>query len=72
MVGPLRQWHSALLWLLVAAAAVSAFVGEGLDALIIGVIVVASIGLGFVNEYRAERAAEAMHSEIRHEVDRRP
>ena len=31
-------------------------------------IVAASVGLGFVNEYRAERAAEAMHSEIRHEV----
>ena len=35
---------------------------------IIGVIVAASVGLGFVNEYRAERAAEAMHSEIRHVV----
>jgi P-type Mg2+ transporter len=63
-----RQLHSPLLWLLLAAAAVSAVVGEGLDAAIIGVIVAASVGLGFANEYRAERAAEAMHSEIRHEV----
>jgi Mg2+-importing ATPase len=63
-----RQLRSPLLWLLLAAAAVSAFVGEGLDALIIGVIVAASVGLGFANEYRAERAAEAMHSEIRHDV----
>ena len=63
-----RQVNSPLLWLLAAAAAVSAFVGEGFDAAIIGVILVASIGLGFVNEYRAERAAEAMHSEIRHLV----
>ena len=63
-----RQLRSPLLWLLLAAAAVSAVVGEGLDALIIGVIVGASVGLGFVNEYRAERAAEAMHSEIRHNV----
>ncbi len=63
-----RQLHSPLLWLLLAAAAVSGVVGEGLDAVIIGVIVAASVGLGFVNEYRAERAAEAMHSEIRHEV----
>ena len=45
-----------------------ALVGEGIDAVIIGVIVAASVGLGFTNEYRAERAAEAMHSEIRHEV----
>jgi Mg2+-importing ATPase len=63
-----RQLRSPLLWLLLAAAAVSAFVGEGLDALIIGVIVTASVGLGFTNEFRAERAAEAMHSEIRHSV----
>jgi len=63
-----RQLRSPLLWLLLGAAAVSAFVGEGFDALIIAVIVAASVGLGFVNEYRAERAAEAMHSEIRHVV----
>ena len=31
---------------------------------IIGVILAASVGLGFVNEYRAERAAEALHSGI--------
>jgi Mg2+-importing ATPase len=36
--------------------------------LIIGLIVAASVGLGFVNEFRAERAAEAMHSAIHHEV----
>ncbi len=64
-----RQLRSPLLWLLLAAAAVSAVVGEGLDAIIIGLIVAASVGLGFVNEFRAERAAEAMHSEIRHEVE---
>jgi Mg2+-importing ATPase len=63
-----RQVGSPLLWLLVAAAAVSAFVGEGTDALIIGVILVGSVGLGFANEFRAERAAEAMHDEIRHTV----
>ena len=64
----LRQLRSALLLLLIAAAAVSAFVGEGTDAMIIGVIIAASVGLGFVNEYRAERAAEALHSSIRHMV----
>ncbi len=63
-----RQLHSPLLWLLLAAAAVSALVGERLDAVIIGVIVAASVGLGFVNEFRAARAAEAMHSEIHHQV----
>ena len=64
----IRQVSSPLLWLLLGAAAVSAFVGEGTDALIIGTIIGASVGLGFANEYRAERAAEAMHDEIRHLV----
>ena len=64
----IRQLRSPLLLLLISAAAVSAFVGEGTDAMIIGVIIAASVGLGFVNEYRAERAAEALHSSIRHMV----
>lgn len=64
-------WHqlrSPLLGLLVAAAVVSYFVGERSDAVIIGVIVAVSVGLGFVNEYRAEKAAEALHSQIRHQT----
>jgi Mg2+-importing ATPase len=62
-------WHqvrSPLLGLLVVAAVASYFVGERSDAVIIGVIVALSVGLGFVNEYRAERAAEALHSQIHH------
>jgi Mg2+-importing ATPase len=67
---PMRVlWHqlrSPLLGLLLIAAVASYFVGERNDAVIIGVIVGLSVGLGFVNEYRAERAAEALHSQIRH------
>jgi P-type Mg2+ transporter len=62
------QFRSPLLLLLLAAALVSALVGEGADALIIAVIVTASVGLGTANEFRADRAAEALHSQIRHEV----
>jgi Mg2+-importing ATPase len=62
------QFRSPLLLLLLAAALVSAIVGEGADALIIAVIVTASVGLGTANEFRADRAAEALHSQIRHEV----
>ena len=54
-----RQFKSALLVLLLTTAGVSFFLGERTDAAIIGVILAASVGLGFVNEYRAERAAEA-------------
>ena len=39
---------------------------SGADAVIIGVIVSLSVGLGFVNEYRSEQAVEALHSQIRH------
>ncbi|HTY72634.1 MAG TPA: magnesium-translocating P-type ATPase [Actinomycetes bacterium] len=63
-----RQLRSPLLGLLLAAALVSALVGEGTDAKIIAIIVAASVGLGFVNEYRAEKAAEALHSQIRHQA----
>src|ERR1039457_481208 len=63
-----RQLRSALLLLLVVTATVSFFVGDRTDATIIGVILVASVGLGFVNEYRAELAAQALHTQIRHEV----
>ena len=62
-------WHqlrSPLLGLLLAAALVSYVVGEQGSAVIIGVIVGLSVALGIVNEYRAEKAAEALHSEIHH------
>jgi P-type Mg2+ transporter len=62
-------WHqvrSPLLGLLLAAAIASYFVGEKSDAVIIAVIVGLSVGLGFFNEYRAEKAAEALHSQISH------
>ena len=64
-------WHqlrSPLLGLLLAAAVASYFVGERSDAVIIGVIVALSVGLGLVNEYRAEKAAEALHSQIHHQA----
>ncbi|MEV5947763.1 magnesium-translocating P-type ATPase [Streptomyces sp. NPDC051993] len=64
-------WHqlrSPLLGLLVAAAVASFLVGERSDAVIIGLIVSVSVGLGFVNEYRAEKAAEALHSQIHHQT----
>ena len=62
-------WHqlkSPLLGLLAIAAIASYFVGERSDAVIIGVILALSVGMGFLNEYRAEKAAEALHSQIRH------
>ena len=61
-----RQLRSALLLLLAATAVLSFFLGDGTQAIIIGVILAASIGLGFFNEYRAERTAAQLHSSLRH------
>ncbi|MDT7711356.1 MAG: P-type Mg2+ transporter, partial [Pseudonocardiales bacterium] len=63
-----HQLRSPLLGLLLTAAIASYFVGERDGAVIIGVIVALSVGLGFVNEYRAEKAAEALHSQISHQT----
>jgi P-type Mg2+ transporter len=63
-----RQLHSAVLVLLAVTAFISFFLGQRTDAVVIGVILAASIGLGFVNEYRAERATEALHSQVSHHV----
>ncbi|NUR87167.1 MAG: magnesium-translocating P-type ATPase [Nonomuraea sp.] len=61
-----RQLRSALLALLLIAALVSFVVGQRTDAVVIGVIIAISVGLGFVNEYRAEQAGAALHDRIRH------
>jgi P-type Mg2+ transporter len=62
----LSQLRSPLLLLLALTAIASSFLGQASDAVIIGVILIASVGLGFVNEYRAAKTAEALHSGIRH------
>jgi Mg2+-importing ATPase len=62
----LRQFRSPLLVLLAVTAVASYFVGERSDALIIALILAASVGLGCLNEYRAEKATEALHSQIEH------
>lgn len=61
-----RQLRNAVLILLTGTAIVSSFLGDSMQAVIIGIILLASIGLGFFNEYRAERTAAALHSRMRH------
>lgn len=61
-----RQLNNAVLALLAATAVLSYFLGDGTQAVIIGIILLASIGLGFLNEYRAERATAALHSRVCH------
>ena len=61
-----RQLHSPVLVLLAVTASISFFLGQRIDTLVIGTILMASIGLGFLNEYRAERATDALHSQVTH------
>lgn len=61
-----RQLGNAVLILLAITALVSFFLGERTDTIVIAVILLASVGLGFLNEFRAERAVDALHSQVKH------
>ena len=61
-----RQLNNPILWLLSFALLISALLGDSTNALIIVVIVLMSIAMGFLTEYRAEKAIEDLHSRITH------
>ena len=65
------QLRSPLLLLLFATAAVSEGVGERTNAVIIILILLASAGLGVVNDYRAERTAQALSAGIQQRAQAR-
>ncbi len=55
-----EQFKNALIIILLVATGLSAVSGSTLEAVAIAVIVLLAVGLGFLQEYRAERAIDAL------------
>ena len=55
-----EQINTILIWILIGAAAISAFVGEGTDALIILLVVLINAIIGVLQESKAEKALEEL------------
>jgi Ca2+-transporting ATPase len=55
-----EQFRNVLIITLLIATALSAFLGHGIEAIAIAVIVLFAVLLGFIQEFRAEKAIEAL------------
>jgi len=56
----ISQFKSLIIWVLITAGAISALMGEAMDAVAIFIIVFLNAGIGLYQEYKAERSIEAL------------
>lgn len=56
----LRQFRSAFIYLLLGAMAITLFLGENIDTLMILIFLVVNTGLGFFQEYRSEKTVKLL------------
>jgi P-type Ca2+ transporter type 2C len=62
----LEQFKDVMILILIAAAIISGFVGELIDTIAILVIVIINAVIGFIQEYRAEKAMAALKKMAAH------
>ncbi len=65
----LEQLRNPLNFVLVAAALISFFAGKTLDTMVIAIIIIFNTATGFIQEFRAEKALQALRSMVTPEAE---